>query len=212
MEKRLGAALIAGDQLISIDNCEAPLGGELLCQALTQETLKVRILGKSINAEVPTNAAMFATGNNLTLQGDMTRRAIRCSLDAAVERPELRRFERDPIAEIKADRGRYVIAGLTVLRAFHLAGRPQQTAPLGSFTGWSTWVRDCLVWLGQADPCATMEGVRSADPKQEALAAVVEQWWATLNAARVSVREVIVAATRQRMQHMGAPEFVNSDL
>ncbi len=33
MEKRLGAALIAGDGLIAIDNCEQPLRGELLCQA-----------------------------------------------------------------------------------------------------------------------------------------------------------------------------------
>src|SRR6266446_8622334 len=35
-EKRLGAALIAGDGTISIDNCEQPLGGDLLCQVLTQ--------------------------------------------------------------------------------------------------------------------------------------------------------------------------------
>ncbi|SNX73173.1 uncharacterized protein DUF2190 [Cereibacter ovatus] len=43
MEKRLGAALIAGDVLIAIDNCEEPLGGELICQAMTQTSLKVRI-------------------------------------------------------------------------------------------------------------------------------------------------------------------------
>ena len=90
MEKRLGAALIAGDVLIAIDNCEEPLGGELLCQVMTQTSLKVRILGRSLNAEVPSNAATFATGNNLTLEGDMTRRAVRATLDAGVERPELR--------------------------------------------------------------------------------------------------------------------------
>lgn len=73
MEKRLGAALIAGDVLIAIDNCEEPLGGELLCQTMTQTSLKVRILGKSVNAEVPSNAAIFATGNNLTFEGDMRR-------------------------------------------------------------------------------------------------------------------------------------------
>lgn len=69
-----------------IDNCEEPLGGELLCQAMTQTSLKVRILGKSMNAEVPSYAMMFATGNNLTLEGDMTRRPIRATLDAGVER------------------------------------------------------------------------------------------------------------------------------
>lgn len=162
MEKRLGAALIAGDVLIAIDNCEEPLGGELLCQTLTQTSLKVRILGKSVNAEVPSNAAVFATGNNLTLEGDMTRRAIRATLDAGVERPELRAFDRDPLAMVTAQRGDYVTAGLTVLRAYHIAGRPQQRAPLGSFTDWSRWVRDALIWLGEADPCDTMEGMSPA--------------------------------------------------
>lgn len=213
MEKRLGAALIAGDALVSIDNCETALGGELLCQALTQPTLKIRVLGKSLNAEVPSNAAMFATGNNLTLAGDMTRRAIRCSLDPGVERPELREFDRDPVSTIHGDRGNYAAAALTILRAFHVAGQPQQTAPLGSFVAWSRWVRDALIWLGEADPCATMEQVRDADPRLEALTMVVEQWQAVLGERRVSVKEVIDAAVEQRQTgFIGRPEFVHPDL
>jgi hypothetical protein len=35
LEKRLGASLLAGDAMVSIDNCEAPLQSSLLCQALT---------------------------------------------------------------------------------------------------------------------------------------------------------------------------------
>ena len=41
---------------------------------------------------VPTNAAIFANGNNLTLVGDMTRRAI------GEERPKLRVFKCNPLA------------------------------------------------------------------------------------------------------------------
>jgi hypothetical protein len=44
-EKRLGASLLAGDACISIDNCDAPLSGALLCQALTQGELNIRLLG-----------------------------------------------------------------------------------------------------------------------------------------------------------------------
>lgn len=211
MEKRLGAALIAGDVLIAIDNCEEPLGGELLCQAMTQTSLKVRILGKSMNAEVPSNATMFATGNNLTLAGDMTRRAIRATLDAGVERPELRAFDRDPLAMVAAHRGDYVAAGLTILRAFHVAGRPTQTVPLGSFTVWSAWVRDALIWLGEADPCETMEGMRGADPKLEALTAALEEWRSVIGTDRVTVREIIEQAAAQQTQLFGKPEFVNPE-
>lgn len=211
MEKRLGAALIAGDVLIAIDNCEEPLGGELLCQTLTQTSLKVRILGKSVNAEVPSNAAVFATGNNLTLEGDMTRRAIRATLDAGVERPELRAFDRDPLAMVTAQRGDYVTAGLTVLRAYHIAGRPEMRAPLGSFTDWSRWVRDALIWLGEADPCETMEGMRGADPKLEALTTVLEQWREVIGMDRVSVREIIERATEQRPHLYGRSEFFHPE-
>ena len=211
MEKRLGAALIAGDVMIAIDNCEEPLGGELLCQAMTQTSLKVRILGTSLNAEVPSNATMFATGNNLTFVGDMTRRAIRATLDAGVERPELRAFDRDPLALVTAQRGDYVAAGLTILRAFHIAGRPSQTVPLGSFTAWSGWVRDALIWLGEADPCETMEGMRGADPKLEALTAALEEWRSVIGTDRVTVREIIERAAAQQTQMFGRAEYVNPE-
>lgn len=211
MEKRLGAALIAGDVLIAIDNCEEPLGGELICQAMTQTSLKVRILGTSLNAEVPSNATMFATGNNLTFVGDMTRRAIRATLDAGVERPELRAFDRDPLALVAALRGDYVTAGLTILRAFHLAGRPEQSVPLGSFTTWSGWVRATLIWLGEADPCETMEGMRGADPKLEALTAALEEWRSVIGTERVTVREIIERAAAQQSQLFGKAEYVNPE-
>ena len=51
-----------------------------------------RILGLSEAPEFECKATVFAMGNGLTLLGDMTRRAVLCSLDAGVERPELRRF------------------------------------------------------------------------------------------------------------------------
>ncbi len=117
LEKRLGAALLAGDATISIDNCEHPLGSDLLCQVLTQPSVNIRLLGQSKNVEVLTNATLFATGNNLRLVGDMTRRALISFLDPQVERPELREFAVDPIEQIRRDRGRYVIAALTILRA-----------------------------------------------------------------------------------------------
>ncbi|MFE1601600.1 PriCT-2 domain-containing protein [Methylobacterium sp. ID0610] len=193
-EKRLGAALIAGDAVISIDNVERPVGGDLFCQAITQETLKVRILGLSKLAEVPSNAAMFATGNNLVFVGDMTRRALLCRLDPGVERPETREFAVKPLDEIRRNRPLYVRAALTVLLAFHVAGRPRQAPPLGSFEAWSGWVRDALIWLGEPDPCETMEGLREADPKLVAFRAVVTQWREVIGEERVSAKDVIARA------------------
>jgi hypothetical protein len=66
---------------------------------------------------------------------------------------------------------------------------------LGSFEDWSRTVRDALVWLGEADPCGSMEYVRSQDPKLDALSAVLTHWRAVIGTARVSVRDVIGHAT-----------------
>src|SRR6185437_14114702 len=120
-EKRLGASLLAGDACISIDNCEAPLSSALLCQALTQGELNIRLLGYSRNVGAATNATFFATGNNLLIAGDLTRRCLLGSLDAKVERPELRSFTVDVVEEAYAQRGELVVAALTILRAWLIA-------------------------------------------------------------------------------------------
>ncbi len=197
LEKRLGALLLAGDRVIAIDNYEAPLGGEFLCCALTQPVVRARTLGRSEAPELSADAFITATGNNLSLVGDVTRRAVMCRLDPKEERPELRKFSSDPIAIVKADRGRYLVAALTILRAYHVAGRPERPVPLGSYEVWSSWVRGALLWLGQADPVATMEGVRDRDPKLDALTAVLELWEDVIAGATVSVRDVIDQATEQ---------------
>ena len=62
---------------ISIDNCEGPLGGPLLCQTATQHFIKVRVLGFSKGVLTVNRALLFATGNNLKLYGDILRRPDR---------------------------------------------------------------------------------------------------------------------------------------
>jgi hypothetical protein len=202
-EKRLGALMLAG---------EAALGGEFLCQMLTQPLVRARILGRSEAPELPSNTLVTATGNNLTLVGDLTRRALLSRLDAKCERPELRRFDHDPVEEAKANRERYLVAALTVLRAFIVAGQPRQCDPLGSFGEWSRLVRDTLVWLGEADPVATLEEARAADPKLANLTAVVEQWACIVGDRRTTVRDLITEATRGTVSlDGGRPVFVHPD-
>lgn len=194
-EKRLGSTLLEGDGCVAIDNCETPLGGEFLCQALTQPSLKVRPLGKSVMIEVSTAALFTATGNNLTFIGDMGRRALLCQLDPGVERPELRKFAFDPVQVVKNNRGEFVAAALTILRAYHVAGRPVQVPPLGSFADWSNLVRSALIWLGCNDPCDTMDKVRKADPELAQIKLMMTQWDLLVGAKGVTTGELTTLAT-----------------
>jgi hypothetical protein len=197
-EKRLGASLLAGDSCISIDNCEAPLSGALLCQAITQGELNIRLLGYSRNIPTAMNASIFATGNNLVIAGDLTRRCLLGSLDAGVERPELRKFTVDVIEEAHINRGDLVVAGLTILRAWHVAytsGERVNVDPLGGFEVWSRRVREALIWLGEADPCDTVGKVRANDPMRDDLGTVLLQWKEHLSVyTRYTVQEVIERA------------------
>jgi hypothetical protein len=178
MEKRLGADLLGGAEFISLDNCEHVLQGVFLCQVLTQQQVKIRILGQSKRVQMPTNATLFATGNNLTIASDLTRRTILCSIDAHCERPELRVFNGNILEEVCANRGTLVTAALTILRAWHLAQPTTKISamPLGSFEDWSRRVRNALIWLGEADPCDTMELIRQSDPAKLGLEAVMTEW------------------------------------
>ena len=123
-EKRLSSILMRGDPIIALDNCEAPLEGVLLNQVLTQHQVELRILGQSKMVSAQTKAMPTATGNGLIVKGDLIRRSVVGRLDPKCEQPELRAFDYDPIADAKANRGEIVAAALTMLRAYHVAGRP----------------------------------------------------------------------------------------
>jgi putative DNA primase/helicase len=175
-EKRLSAALLGGQSIITIDNVNGELGGDALCQMIERPVVSVRPLGQSKLVKLESRATMFATGNNIHLVGDMTRRVILCSLDPEMERPELRVFNSNPFDAVVADRGRYVGAALTVVRAYIAAGCPGALPALASFESWSKYVRSALVWLGRADPCSTTETARDDDPVSTSLRVLFNAW------------------------------------
>ncbi len=214
LEKRLVAHLLAGDPIIAIDNCTRPLSGDFLNRVLTQQSAKPRILGKSEAPTLLTNSLVAATGNNLKIEGDLTRRAIMSRLNPNVERPELRVFDRDPVAYAKENRPELVVAVLTILRAYHVAGKPGKPVPLGSFEVWSDLVRGALIWLGCADPVETMGEIREADPVVASIRAVMSAWRETVRREQTTVSRLIKDAIEQRPAEtaVGRFEFVNEDL
>lgn len=198
-EKRLGGALMSGSPVLALDNCETGIGGDLLCQILTQTMVRIRVLCGSAILDLPTNILITATGNNLVLVGDMTRRTVMCRIDPKTEGPELRVFDTpNPVAVARERRGEIVAAALTVLRAYVVAGRPAQASPLGSFEGWSRTVRDALLWLRSADPVGSMEEARKSDPELAQLTGVLTQWREVVGFSRVTAHQVIEAAIRKK--------------
>lgn len=188
-EKRLASVLMAGDQVMVIDNCRNAIEGDFLCTMLTQELVQPRILGKSEMRRLPTRCLVMATGNNLTLSGDVTRRALMCRLDSGIERPDQRQFDFDPRDEVSRDRPLLVAAGLTILRAYLAADRPNLMEKIGSFEKWNI-IREALVWLDAKDPAITRDRVLADDPQKEVLLDLLKLWREALADRQVTLTEL----------------------
>ena len=208
-EKRLDGALLKGLGALAIDNVNGMLEGERLSQILSQSACEVRLFGTQRNLTIIPTSLVTATGVNLLVVEDLRRRTLLCSLDAQEERPELRTFKSDPIAMIKAERGKYVVAALTIIRAFMVAGRPHQDKPINGYQQYCAMVRNPLLWLGCADPCSTMEEIRQQDFRLATRYQIAAQWRAVFADRQYTTVEVIKRASERHFEddRLTYPEF-----
>jgi hypothetical protein len=140
--KKLTSLLVEGRVLIVLDNVETRLSSEHLASVLTATTFQDRDLGRmKMTPILPQNAVWCATGNNITLGGDLGRRCYLCRLDARMAEPWRRpgsAFQHpDLIDWVTRHRGDLIAAILTMGRAWFVAGCPVfETEEIG-FPAWS---------------------------------------------------------------------------
>lgn len=194
--KLLLSVLAEGEAVVLIDNVERPLEGAWLCAAVTSESYSARLLGRNATAKVPTSCTWIATGNSLSVAGDLRTRALLCRLDPRCERPEERTFQGDLREQMVARRPELVAAGLTVARAFLVSGTPAADVvrPWGRFEMWSERVRAPLVWLGRADPCASLAQLEREDPERLRLLGMLLAWREAFGKVAATARDFVTQA------------------
>jgi putative DNA primase/helicase len=210
MEKRLGAVLLEGGAIVSLDNLDFNLEGAMLNQMLSQPVVKVRPLGQSAVPECEWRGTLFATGNNVRAVGDLVRRVLTCNMDAKMERPEQRRFEFKPITRVLNNRASFIAAAIIIARAYRASNRPASNCvSLGGYEDWSEWVREPLLWLGEADPVESMDAARASDPARAAARELLERWRRVIGMGKaVSVRQIIGIANEDNRNGLHRyPEF-----
>jgi len=182
MRKKITSIAIAGDRLVLLDNLEGNFGNDALDRALTSTRWKDRILGKSELVDLPLMPAWYGTGNNVAVAADTTRRIIHVRLDVLEEHPEDRKDFQHPdlLAWVRQNRGKLLCAAITILAAYCRAGRPSQNlSSFGSFEGWSSIVRQAVVWAGLPDPCKTRTRlVEFSDTTTDAIGQLIHAWQA----------------------------------
>lgn len=175
LEKVLGAYALRGAALVSFDNIETKFGGAALDRVLTAEDrVELRVLGKSEVPTLPWRATVLASGNNMVLGADTTRRVLLARLEPNVERPEARTgFRHHPLLGwLRTQRPRLVVAALTILRAYVVAGRPDMELPAwGSYDAWRGLIAQAIVFAGGGDvlSCRASGAEDDVDPELAAL-------------------------------------------
>jgi hypothetical protein len=192
--KLLLAELLRAPAVIEFDNLTGDLvAHKSLCTALTSEFMSGRILGVSKTASVSTRALFLSSGNNVGPLQDMSRRCITIHLDPGCEIPAARSFSRpELVREVLSERGRFVAAALTIVRAWIVAGRPKHDCEsIAGYGDWSDLCRQPLLWLGLADPTHSMFEAMAEDPDRETLDRLLTGWQSAFDKSPAMVRDAV---------------------
>lgn len=195
--KRITALLLQGVNSVNLDNWVTAIGGESLNGLLTANEWSDRVLGRSETVRLPNRVTWAATGNNLTVRGDMVRRTLLIQLDARHERPELRQFKVSNLTQyVLANRAKLLSAAFTILRAYNLAGCPNDDGlALGRFEDWWKAVCAPIIWIGLPDPCKSQDQLRKDDPEMSKLERLLDAWFSVFDDKPMSVAELVASVT-----------------
>jgi putative DNA primase/helicase len=180
-EKRVEASAMTGRSIMHFNNLPngMVIDSERLAEVSTEGIMHVRKLGKHEEVLCDCRATtVFVNGNNILLSSDLVFRAATCRLNTQTERPEERKFNYNPLERVRANRGEYIAAVFTIIRAFKYAGSPlpmsDEMKRVAGFEQWSKLIQQPLIWLDMSDPFGSMEDMIGMDPQQEQIGQVIE--------------------------------------
>lgn len=148
--KMIFSAVRSGADLIWLDEAHFLQGGSL-SKNLTAPVIEERILGVSQIAAFPNRITWVSSGNQVQMKGDIFRRVYRIRIEP--NGPWLDREQTTfTIPDIQnwtsKNRGKLLSAVLTIIRSWHLAGRPEVTKDFASFNEWQGIVGGILAHAG----------------------------------------------------------------
>ncbi len=196
--KRITAALLGSPAVIAIDNLRDRLDSEHLSAVLTAWPLwKDRPMGVSEMREIPNLSAWAATANNPALSNEIAGRVVRIRLDAKTDRPWERTEYRIPklLEWVTQHRGALIAAALTLIRAWHVQGRPPGQATLSGFEAWSAAVGGVLAIAKIPGFLENVQEVYElSDAEGAEIRGLLGLWWTRFGEVEVGVAEIFKLA------------------
>lgn len=186
-DKQIGAVALQSPPLVFFDNVRSAIENEKLEGALTGLVTSFRILGTSETPVMPWRTVVFFAGNNLEFGGDMLRRAVVCRIEPTSEDPSSLAPESFLIPYIEREaldnRGMYLCAALTMLRAYILAKMPDLSTTVQSFVPWSRLVGGAIAYAGGPSIAEAIAKNAAQEPPHHAAMRVFLREWSRLDAS-----------------------------
>jgi hypothetical protein len=165
MRKQITSVFLGGGDAFVFDEAHQ-LESAQLARALTSRTYTDRILGVSRQGKFPNNAVWMALGNQVQVNGDMSRRVFHVKLKpSGVNSYDNERQYQHPdlVGWTHENRADLVRACLTVLRGWVCAGSPRfdRGWSMGSFETWDRVMAGVTAYAGFPDFLAHERARRS---------------------------------------------------
>jgi hypothetical protein len=199
LEKRITTLLRDGEPLNVFDNVDRPLEHGSLSLVLTAVEWAGRVLGKSETARYPNRAVWIANGVNLTLRGDIARRAYESRIVVDDAQPwrqaadEGQRFRHPRLMEwAKEHRGEILGACLMLARNWYAKGQPPPSTPtLGKFEDWCRVIGGILETAGVGGFLGNLDSLyQNVDAESPEWAAFLGAWFDRYGSTEVTAKRV----------------------
>lgn len=194
-KKVLTAKFMSGQPIIFIDNISRTVDSPSLASALTQPMWEDRVLGGSSMFVGRIQHTWVATGNNVSMSGEIARRTVRTRLNAHSATPyEGRVFKHsDLLAWVGENRGALVWSALVLVRNWLALGRPVWSGkPLASYESWGLVMGGILEAAGISgflDNRAEM--FDASNESSEEMRAFTEAWFEAHGEAEMAARDLV---------------------
>jgi hypothetical protein len=143
--RTLTSVLRSDPRTLLIDNARK-LDSGALAGAITSSVISDRIVGTSITASIPINCVWMATGIDLEMSEEITRRSVLIVLDSGTPHPSLREGFKIPQLQkwVRANRRILVVALLIIIQSWIDAGCPPSRRKLGGFESYAAIIGGIL--------------------------------------------------------------------
>lgn len=153
---------------------------EVIAGLVTKHEWSDRMLGQSRSIEATNDRLWIATGNGLTVGGDMASRTILVRLDPRMEKPQLRQFTMGQFSDWilePANRADLLYHLLILVQAWREAGAPTDTSyTMRNFTRWAQVMGGLLGFHGFTGFLDNVDEVEGRDTDQEEWATFLRKW------------------------------------